>query len=109
MRICDPRVSIRVDDPFYRPTTDRDAAVTVYLLLELRKANRTIQRLREVGLAAQDENAVSLRAALAALHARDLERRQPISRAESRRNASLSAAGERGSLRARPSTTRSGR
>ena len=73
----------------------------MYLPLKLRKANRTIQRLREVGLAARDENAVSLRAALAALHARDLERREPISRAESRPNASLSAASEHGSLRAR--------
>lgn len=51
--------------------SDRDQT-TVYLLLQLRKANRTIVRLRACALAARDGSEEELRAALAALRAEDL-------------------------------------
>lgn len=54
--------------------------VTAFLLLELRKANRTIHRLREVALAARDGDSKRLRVALMSLCARDLEWRRPRSR-----------------------------
>ena len=46
---------------------------TVYLLLQLRKANRTIIRLRACARAARGGNEEELRAALAALRSSDLE------------------------------------
>ena len=48
------------------------ADVTLHLLLQLRAANRSILRLREVALAARDGDAERLRAALAKLDAVDL-------------------------------------
>ncbi len=47
---------------------------TAYLLLQLRKANRTIIRLRACALAARHGNEEELRAALAALRPKDLGR-----------------------------------
>jgi hypothetical protein len=52
--------------------SDRDRT-TVYLLVQLRKANRTIVRLRACVLAARDGNEEELRAALAELKPGDLE------------------------------------
>jgi len=79
MLIRDPPAPVPADSlcPLAR---DDDGVVMVYLLLELRKANRTIQRLREVALAARAHDAEKLRVALASLFARDLRRRRPRSR-----------------------------
>jgi hypothetical protein len=63
-----------------RPARDGNEGVTTYLLIELRKANRTIERLREVALAARDGDSEKLRAALARLWARDLKSVRPRSR-----------------------------
>jgi hypothetical protein len=46
---------------------------TTYLLLQLRKANRTILRLRACARAAHEGNEEELRAALASLRPGDLE------------------------------------
>jgi hypothetical protein len=46
----------------------------VFLLLQLRKANRTILRLRACALAARDGNEEALRAALASTRPADLAR-----------------------------------
>ncbi len=50
---------------------------TAYLLLQLRKANRTIIRLRACALAARGGDEEELRAALAALRPKDVEPRRP--------------------------------
>jgi hypothetical protein len=67
--------------PPYPPAKDGDGgiSVTACLLLELRKANRTIMRLRDVALAARDGDAKKLRAALVSLRPRDLDGRRPRS------------------------------
>jgi hypothetical protein len=71
MLIRGPRAYVPADTP-YPPARD-DGVVTAYLLVELRKANGTIERLRSVAFAARNGDAVRLRAALARLRARDLE------------------------------------
>lgn len=53
---------------------DRSGTV-LYLLLQLRKANRTILRLRRCALAARDGDAEELRAALSALRPKDFAER----------------------------------
>jgi hypothetical protein len=47
---------------------------TAYLLLQLRKANRRVQRLRAVALAAMEGGPEQIRVALAALKPHDLDR-----------------------------------
>ncbi len=53
-----------------------DAMVTAYLLLELRRANRTIVRLREVVTAALRGDSARMHAALARVRPADLEPRR---------------------------------
>ena len=56
--------------------TDReDPDVVAFLLVELRRANRTIARLREVVTAARDGDGARVRAALSRVHAVDLDLR----------------------------------
>ncbi len=55
-----------------RSDAREDAKVTVFLLMELRRANRTIQRLRKVALAVRDGDPERMRAALAQLRTIDL-------------------------------------
>jgi hypothetical protein len=75
-----------------------DTRVTAFLLIELRRASRTIARLREVALAARDGDAERLRAALGRIHPADLDPRRA---SDSRKGAPGRSYGGAGSARRR--------
>jgi hypothetical protein len=71
--LSEPDVLAEPDEPARSNGLD----VSTYLLVELRRANRKLHRLRAVALAARDGDAARLRLALARLFPSDLEARRP--------------------------------
>ena len=59
-----------------RPLARAASADIIYLLIQLRRANRTILRLREVACAAHEGDTQRLRSALETLHPPDMDPRR---------------------------------